>query len=73
VSFKERERLFGLPRSSWADYDCKLISSGGGVYSRNAKSVTLTPEIKRVLGVDIDSLTPTDLIRAILKAPVDLV
>jgi glutamate dehydrogenase len=73
VSFKERERLFGLPRSSWADYDRTLISSGGGVYSRNAKSVPLTPEVKKVLGVDIDSLTPTDLIRALLKAPVDLV
>ncbi len=72
ASFKERERLFNLPRSSWADYDAKLISKGGGIYPRSAKSVTLTPEVKKVLGVDADSLTPTDLIRALLKAPVDL-
>ncbi len=72
ASFKERERLFNLPRSSWADYDSKLISKGGGIYPRSAKSVPLTPEVKKVLGVDDDSLTPTDLIRALLKAPVDL-
>ena len=72
ASFKEREWLFNLSRSSWADYDFKLISKGGGVYPRSAKSVTLTPEVKKVLGVDAGSLTPTDLIRALLKAPVDL-
>ena len=72
ASFKERERLFNLPRSSWADYDSKLVSKGGGVYSRSAKSVTLTPEVKKVLEVDANSLTPTDLIRALLKASVDL-
>jgi glutamate dehydrogenase len=72
TSFRERERLFNLPRSSWADYEVKLISQGGGIYSRGAKSVTLTPEVKKVLGVDDNSLTPTDLIRALLKAPVDL-
>ena len=71
-SFEERERLFNLPRSSWADYDRKLVSPGGGVYSRAAKSITLTPEVKKIVGVDDDSLTPTDLIRALLKAPVDL-
>jgi glutamate dehydrogenase len=71
-SFKERERLFNLPRSSWADYDGKLISPGGDVYSRSAKSITLTPEVKKIVGIDDDSLTPTDLIRALLKAPVDL-
>ncbi len=72
ASFKERERLFNLPRSSWADYDRKLISKGGGIYPRSAKSVTLTPEVKKVLEVEADALTPTDLIRALLKAPVDL-
>jgi glutamate dehydrogenase len=72
TSFRERERLFNLPRSSWADYDRKLISKGGGIYSRSAKSVTLTPEVKKVLGVNADALTPADLIRALLKAPVDL-
>src|SRR6202022_4169783 len=69
---KERERLFNLPRSSWADYDRRLISNGGGIYSRSAKSVPLTSEVKRTLSVGTSSLTPTDLIRALLKAPVDL-
>ena len=72
ASFKERERLFNLPRSSWADYDSMRISKGGGIYPRSAKSVPLTFEAKKVLGVDDNSLTPTDLIRALLKAPVDL-
>src|SRR5271157_3450516 len=72
ASFMERERLFNLPRSSWADYDHNLISKGGGIYSRSAKSVTLNPEVNDLLGVDADTLTPTDLIRALLKAPVDL-
>ena len=57
ASFKERERLFNLQRSSWADYDPKLISKGGGIYSRSAKSITLTPEAKKVLGVDTSSPT----------------
>jgi glutamate dehydrogenase len=72
VSFQERERLFNLPSSSWADYDVKLLSKGGGVYSRSAKTVLLTPEVKKALNVDVPSLTPADLIRALLKAPVDL-
>jgi glutamate dehydrogenase len=72
VSFKERERLFNLPRSSWADYDVKLLSKGGGVYPRSAKKVPLTPEVKKALDVDVPSLTPADLIRMLLKAPVDL-
>jgi glutamate dehydrogenase len=72
ASFRERERLFNLPRSSWADYDRTLISEGGGIYPRSAKSVPLTVQIKQVLGVAENSLTPTDLIRALLKAPVDL-
>lgn len=72
TSYKERERLFNLPRSTWEDYDPRLLSSGGGVYSRSAKSIKLTPEVKKWLGIEKDSMTPNDLIREILKAPVDL-
>ena len=71
-SWQERKRLFDLPRSSWADYDTKLISKGGGVFARSAKSVPLSPEVQKVLGVEAKTLTPTELIGAILKAPVDL-
>ncbi len=71
-SYAERARLFDLPRSSWQDYDGKLISKGGGVFSRSAKSISLTPEIKSLLGVAADKLTPNELITAILKAPVEL-
>ncbi len=71
-SFAERERLFGLPRSSWSDYDPDLISEGGGVFSRAAKSVPLSPQVKELLEVEEDSLTPNEVIRALLKAPVDL-
>jgi len=71
-SFLERDRLFRLPRSSWADYDAKLISKGGGVFPRTAKSIALTPEAQEVLGTKERALTPTELISAILKAPVDL-
>lgn len=72
LSFEERKRLFNLPRSTWADYDAKLISKGGGVFNRSAKSIKLTPEIKKVLGVNKDHMIPNDLIRALLSAPVDL-
>jgi glutamate dehydrogenase len=72
TSFEERERLFGLPRSSWSDYDESLISEGGGVFSRAAKSIPLTPQVKVLLGVEEDSLTPNEVIRALLKAKVDL-
>jgi glutamate dehydrogenase len=72
VSFKERARLFALPRSSWDDYDKSLISKGGGVFSRGAKSIPLTPEVRAVLDVSVESLTPVELMSAILKAPVDL-
>ncbi len=74
TSLMERTRLFGLPRSSWADYNPELISPGGGVFPRSAKSVTLTNQIREALGLepDIDHLTPDELISAILKAPVDL-
>ncbi|MEP3248407.1 MAG: NAD-glutamate dehydrogenase [Sneathiella sp.] len=70
--FKERERIFKLPRSSWEDYNTKLISKGGGIFDRKAKSVTLTPEIKKLLGLKESSLTPNELITAILQAEVDL-
>jgi glutamate dehydrogenase len=74
ASFAERARLFALPRSSWADYDPALISAGGGVWPRTAKSVRLTPQAAAVLGLDSDaaSLTPDQLVSAILAAPVDL-
>ncbi|MFZ2853817.1 MAG: NAD-glutamate dehydrogenase [Rhodocyclaceae bacterium] len=72
ASIAERERLFNLPRSSWADYDATLISAGGGVYPRSAKSITLTPEARAALGIAAETLTPQELIRAVLLAPVDL-
>ncbi len=74
VSFAERRRLFELPRSSWADYDPELISAGGGVHPRTAKSVPVTEQVRRALGLDegVTSMTPQELMRAVLKAPVDL-
>lgn len=71
-SFEERKRMFALPRSTWADYDASLISAGGGVYPRAAKYIDLTPEVKALLELEVDRLAPNELIRAILKAPVDL-
>ncbi|MGE0357982.1 MAG: NAD-glutamate dehydrogenase [Burkholderiales bacterium] len=71
-SFAERERIFALPRSSWDDYDRALLSKGGGIFPRAAKSITLSPEARRVLGVAEAALSPAELMRAILKAPVDL-
>ncbi|MDT0267834.1 NAD-glutamate dehydrogenase [Streptomyces sp. DSM 44915] len=74
VGYAERRRLFELPRSSWADYDAALISKGGGVHSRNAKSIPLTPQVRAALDLpdSTASLTPAELMRAILRAPVDL-
>jgi glutamate dehydrogenase len=72
ASFAERKRLFDLPRSSWADYDKKLISPGGGVFERTRKSVTLSPEIRARLGLAAERMTPAELIQVLLKAPVDL-
>jgi glutamate dehydrogenase len=74
TSHSERRRLFELPRSSWAEYDERLISPGGGVYSRELKAIEITPEVRAVLGLssDVESLRPDDLISAILCAPVDL-
>jgi glutamate dehydrogenase len=71
-SFQERKRLFELERSAWSDYDESLISEGGGVYSRSAKSIKLSPQIREALHLEADKLTPNELIQAILKAPVDL-
>jgi glutamate dehydrogenase len=65
--------MFKLPRSSWADYDTSLISAGGGVYPRTAKSIAITPQAKKALAISADALTPAELVNAILKAPVDLV
>jgi glutamate dehydrogenase len=74
ASFAERQRLFDLPRSSWADYDRALISAGGGVWPRSAKSVQVSPEARAALGLadDVLALSPDQLITAILAAPVDL-
>ncbi|WP_041718088.1 NAD-glutamate dehydrogenase [Alkalilimnicola ehrlichii MLHE-1] len=72
TGYAERERLFRLPRSSWADYDKALISEGGGVWPRSAKSIPLTPQVRQVLQIDAQQLTPAELIRAILAAPLDL-
>ncbi|HET8583210.1 MAG TPA: NAD-glutamate dehydrogenase [Jatrophihabitans sp.] len=74
ISFAERRRMFDLPRSSWADYDTSKISEGGGVYPRTAKSVPISPQVAAALGIPtgISKLTPTELIHAILLAPVDL-
>ncbi len=72
ASFAERQRLFELPASSWADYDPMVLSAGGGVYERSAKSVDLTPAARAALGVDDRPLTPDELVRAVLRAPVDL-
>jgi len=72
LSWVERKRLFDLPRSSWMDYDKKLLSAGGGIYDRAAKSIALSQEARTVLGIDKPALTPIDLMRAILTAPVDL-
>ncbi|MDO8284786.1 MAG: NAD-glutamate dehydrogenase [Rhodoferax sp.] len=71
-SFAERQRLFNLPRSSWDDYDKSLISKGGGVYPRGAKSIALSPEARAVIGITAEELPPLELLKAILQAPVDL-
>jgi glutamate dehydrogenase len=72
ASWAERKRLFELERSSWDDYDRALISSGGGVFPRDAKSVAITPEMREALGIDAKRLAPAELIQAVLRAPVDL-
>ena len=72
VSFAERARLFALPRSSWDDYDRKKLSRGGGVFPRSAKSIALSAEARALLGLESGSPAPNDVIRAILRMPVDL-
>ncbi|MEC7307101.1 NAD-glutamate dehydrogenase [Vibrio sp. BS-M-Sm-2] len=71
-SWVERDRLFNLPRSSWEDYNKELISQGGGIFSRRAKSISLTPEIQKMLGTKKASMAPNDLIKTILSMQVDL-
>ncbi len=72
ASWAERKRLFDLPRSSWSDYDAGRISTGGGVWSRADKTVPLSPEVRRLLGTEAESMEPADLISAILAMRVDL-
>ena len=72
ASFAERQRMFALPRSSWQDYTKELISRGGGVFSRSQKSIPLSPEVKAMLDLDVDQVSPFDLMQAILKARVEL-
>ncbi|MEU0095300.1 NAD-glutamate dehydrogenase [Kribbella sp. NPDC006257] len=74
TSFVERKRLFELPRSSWADYDSALISAGGGIYPRTDKAIPISAEVREVLGLEGTpaTLTPAELMQAIVKAPVDL-
>ena len=71
-SWKERERMFNLPRSSWADYNEKLISKGGGIFPRSQKSIPLSPEVQAMLSLSVSEIDPGSLISAILKAPADL-
>ncbi|MGW0535781.1 NAD-glutamate dehydrogenase [Streptomyces sp. NPDC003032] len=74
TSYAERRRLFELPRSSWADYDKGLLSSGGGIFPRTAKAIQLNAHIREALGIEtgVAKMTPADLMKAILQAPVDL-
>lgn len=72
AAFAERQRLFALPRSSWDDYDKALISEGGGVFPRSLKSIPLSPQVQAMLDVTVPSMTPAELMSAILKMPVDL-
>ncbi len=71
-SWKERKRMFNLPRSSWADYDAKLISKGGGIFPRSQKSIPLSKEVRALLGLEVEQIEPAALISAILLAEVDL-
>ena len=72
-SWAERNRMFDLPRSSWADYDASLISKGGGIFPRDSKSITLSRQAQDVLGIDQKNIGPEELISAILKSPADLI
>lgn len=68
----ERKRLFDMGRSSWTDYDTKVMSKGAALYERSAKTITLTPQIKKMFGFTKDKVTPNDLLRTLLQAQVDL-
>ncbi|MET8081727.1 NAD-glutamate dehydrogenase [Streptomyces sp. NPDC005303] len=74
TSYAERRRIFDLPRSSWADYSTELISAGGGIFPRTAKSIPVNAHVREALGIEdkVTKMTPADLMKAILKAPVDL-
>ena len=72
ASYKERRRLFGKPRSSWADYDEKAVSKGGGIFSRQAKTIRLSTEVRKMLDTEATSMQPNELIRAIMRMRVDL-
>jgi glutamate dehydrogenase len=72
-SFAERQRLFDLPRSSWDDYDRSLLSEGGGIYPRSAKSISLSASARAVLGIEANELSPIELLNALLQAPVDMI
>jgi glutamate dehydrogenase len=74
TSYAERRRLFELPRSSWADYNTELISAGGGIFPRTAKAIPVTAHVREALGIEPGNakMTPADLMKAILQAPVDL-
>jgi glutamate dehydrogenase len=72
IAFAERKRLFDLPRSSWEDYNAQLISAGGGIFRRSAKSVLISAQMRERFAIDAEQLTPNELIYALLRAPVDL-
>ncbi|MFF5444377.1 NAD-glutamate dehydrogenase [Streptomyces sp. NPDC012888] len=74
TSYAERRRLFDLPRSSWADYDTELLSAGGGIHPRSAKSIPVNAHVREALGIEdgVTKMTPAELMQAVLKAPVDL-
>ena len=72
ATLAERQRLFALPRSSWADYNVSLISQGGGIWARSEKSIPISPQARAALGIGAERMTATELVSAILKAPVDL-
>lgn len=72
ASFAERQRLYDLPRSAWSDYNTAIMSEGGGIFPRSAKSIAISPQMKARFDIKADKLTPTELLNALLKAPVDL-
>ena len=72
ISFAERRRMFNMPRSSWTDYNAKLISKGGGIFERSAKSITVSSQMKQLFGIAKAKVTPNELLQAILRAQVEL-